>query len=79
MALKVTNAFNVKLADQEVYKILYLNKVKGIQPSQLEKDFPVTKITIRNIVNGKSRKDCYALFMKYKDSHREEFMKLINE
>ncbi|HHP5741536.1 TPA: hypothetical protein ACSC8Z_005840 [Bacillus paranthracis] len=79
MTLTVTNAFNVKLSDKDVYKILYLNKVEGIQPSQLEKDFPVTKITIRNIVNGKSRKECYALFMKYKDSHRKEFMKLINE
>lgn len=73
----VTNAFSVKLADKDVYKILYLNKVKGYQPYQLETMFPVTKATIRSIVNGKSRKDCYVLFMKYKDSHSEEFMKLV--
>jgi len=76
MALTVTNAFNVKLTDKDVYKILYLNKMKGYQPYQLETMFPVTTATIRNIVNGKSRKDCYGLFMKYKDSHGDEFMKL---
>ncbi|HGO9415607.1 TPA: hypothetical protein ACLBZX_004054 [Bacillus cereus] len=67
---------NVKLTDKDVYKILYLNKVKDYQPYQLETMFPVTKATIRSIVNGKSRKDCYNLFMKYKDSHGDEFMKL---
>ncbi|HDR8065352.1 TPA: hypothetical protein QCY66_004321 [Bacillus cereus] len=76
MVLTVTNAFNVKLKDKDVYKILYLNKVDGLQPHQLETMFPVTKATIRSVVNGKSRKDCYGLFMKYKDSHRDEFMKL---
>ncbi len=68
---------NVKLTDRDVYKILYLNKVEGLQPFQLETKFPVTRTTIKNIVNGKSRKDCYIVFMEYKDSHRNEFMKLV--
>lgn len=76
MTLTITNSFNVKLTDRDVYKILYLNKVEGLQPHQLETMFPVTKATIRSIVNGKRRKDCYGLFMKYKDSHSDEFMKL---
>lgn len=67
---------NIKLTDRDVYKILYLNKVEGLQSHQLETMFPVTKATIKSIVNGKSRKDCYGLFMKYKDSHSDEFMKL---
>ena len=73
----ISNVFNVKLTDKDVYKILYLNKVEGLQPYQLEIMFPVARTTIKSIVNGKSRKDCYELFMKYKDSHRKEFMKLV--
>lgn len=72
-----SNAYNVKLKDEDVYKILYLNKVDGLQPYQLEIMFPVSRATIKSIVNGNSRKDCYAMFMKYKDIHRKEFMKLI--
>lgn len=75
----ISDAFNVKLTDMDVYKILYLNKVKGVPPHQLETMFPVTRATIKNIVNGKSRKDCYAVFMKYKDSHQKEFLALLNE
>lgn len=58
------NIYNVKLTDNDVYKILYLNKVKGVLPYQLEAMYPVTKRTIKNIVNGKSRRDCYEIFMK---------------
>ena len=72
-----SNACNVKLKDEDVYKILYLNKVDGLQPYQLEIMFPVSRTTIKSIVNGKSRKDCYAVFMKYQDSHCNEFMKLV--
>lgn len=68
---------NVKLSDQDVYKILYLSTVEGLQPHQLEKLFPVSKITIRNIVNGKARKECFLLFHEYKDSHLNEFKKLV--
>ena len=72
-----SSVFNVKLTDKDVYKILYLNKVEGLQPYQLEKKFTVTRTTIKNIVNGKSRKDCYMVFMEYKESHLNEFMKLV--
>ncbi|QFT88080.1 hypothetical protein FIU87_05465 [Bacillus sp. THAF10] len=74
----ITNAFNVKLTDRDVYKILYLNHVKEVPPHQLETMFPVTKKTISKIVNGKSRKDCYAVFIKYKDTHKNEFIKLLD-
>ncbi|XIH46530.1 hypothetical protein C1N65_25995 (plasmid) [Priestia aryabhattai] len=67
---------NVKLSDREVYKILYLNKVEGLHPHQLETIFPVTKASIKSIVNGRSRRECHTLFMKYKDSHRKEFIRL---
>ncbi|BCC10844.1 hypothetical protein F3I01_24645 [Bacillus sp. SRB1LM] len=60
---------NVKLTDKDVYEILFLNKVKGLQPYQLETMFPVTRSTIRNIVNGKSRKDCYYIFIDYMEKH----------
>lgn len=56
--------FNVKLTDKDVYRMLYLNKVKGLLPRQLAEIFPVSLATIRNIVNGKSRKDCYEAFME---------------
>lgn len=72
----LTNAFNIKLTDKDVYKILYLNKIEGLLPYEIEPQFSVSRATIKNIVNGKSRKDCYALFMKYKDSHLENFKRL---
>jgi len=42
---------NVKLTDRDVYEILFLNKVKGLQPHEIEKKFPVSRATIKNIVN----------------------------
>ncbi|MFE8695970.1 hypothetical protein ACFYKT_06360 [Cytobacillus sp. FJAT-53684] len=67
---------NVKITDKEVYKILYLNKVKGFPPYQLETMFPVSKTTIKNIVNGKSRKDCYFAFIDYMEKHPKEILTL---
>lgn len=72
----IRSAFNVKLTDQEVYVILYLNRIRGLPTYQLATMFPVTENTIKKIVKGKTRKDCYAMFMKYKDSYPEEFRKL---
>lgn len=60
------NGFNnVKLTDKDVYEILFLNKAKGLQPYQLEKRFLVSRTTIKNIVNGRSRKDCYYAFIDF--------------
>lgn len=56
---------NVKLTDKEVYHILFLYREKGMKPSQLEKMFSVSKATIKNIVTGKSRKDCYFSYLYY--------------
>lgn len=78
MALTITNAFNVKLTDRDVYKILYLNKIKDYQPYQLEIMFPVTRTTIRNIINGRSRKDCYHAFMDYVEKHPEKVNNLFS-
>jgi hypothetical protein len=60
---------NVKLTDRDVYKILYLSKVKGLLPYQIEEHFTVSRATIKNIVNGKSRRDCYEAFMECKARH----------
>lgn len=57
--------YNVKLTDKEVYKILYLNKVEKLLPYQITELFPVSKTTIKSIINGKSRKDCYFTFIDY--------------
>ncbi|HFK1661932.1 hypothetical protein [Bacillus cereus] len=70
---------NVKLADKDVYHILFLNKVKGLQPYEIEKMYPVSRATIRQIVNGKSRKDCYYSFIDYIEKHtKEEIITLFN-
>lgn len=66
---KMSGFNNVKLTDKDVYKILYLNKVKGLLPYQIEEHFSVTRATIKGIVNGKSRRDCYEAFMEYKTKH----------
>lgn len=63
---------NVKLTDKDVYRILFLSMVKGFQPSEIEPQFSVSKGTIRNIVNGKSRKDCYFSFIDYLENNPKE-------
>lgn len=63
---------NVKLTDKDVYTILYLSKIKGLKPSEIESYFPVSKLTIRSIVNGKSRKDCYYAFLEYMEKYPKE-------
>lgn len=63
------NIYGVVLTDKQVYEILYINKVVGMLPYQLAERFPVSKATIKNIVNGKSRKDCYQAFMYYKEKY----------
>lgn len=67
---------NVKLTDKDVYHILFLNKVKGLQPYQIEKMFPVTRPTIKSIVKGKSRKDCYYAFVEYSEKNPKKVMTL---
>lgn len=59
----MTGFNNVRLTDKDVYKILYLSKVKGLLPYQIEEYFTVSRATIKSIVNGKSRKDCYEAFI----------------
>lgn len=70
--------YNVKLTNRDVYKILYLNKVKKLQPHQLEEMFPVSRATIKSIVNGNSRKDCYFPFMDYMERHPKKVMSLFD-
>lgn len=68
---------NVRLTDRDVYKILYLSIIKGLLPSEIEPQFPVSKGTIRNIVKGKSRKECYFAFTEYIENNpREKVMTL---
>ncbi|WP_404347501.1 hypothetical protein LG311_17875 [Sutcliffiella horikoshii] len=68
--------YNVKLTDKEVYHILFLNKVEGLLPYQLVERFPISKATIKSIVNGRSRKDCYEAFMYYKEKHPRKVLNL---
>ncbi|MDF2039859.1 hypothetical protein P2R12_23235 [Cytobacillus oceanisediminis] len=63
--------YNVKLTDKDVYEILYLNKVKGLLPYQIEERFPVSRETIKSIVKGKSRKDCYYAFEHVQETKPE--------
>lgn len=69
---------NVKLTDRDVYEILYLNKVKGYQPYQIESKFSVSRSTIKNILSGKSRKDCYFAFLEFMEKHPKEVMNLFD-
>ena len=70
---------NVKLTDKDVYHILYLNKVKGMLPYQIEGMFSVSRATIKHIVNGKSRRDCYEAFMEYKTTHPRKVKRLFEK
>lgn len=58
-----------KLTDKDVYEVLYLHKIKKLQPHEIAESFPVTKQTIKSIVAGKSRKDCYFAFIDYMENH----------
>ncbi|MFN7251496.1 MAG: hypothetical protein ACK4M9_11975 [Anaerobacillus sp.] len=71
--------YNVKLTDKDVYRMLYLNKVEGKLPYQLEEQFPVSRTTIKNIVNGKSRKDCYHAFMTLKTRQPNKLKEVFKE
>ncbi|MCM2982299.1 hypothetical protein M3599_15340 [Niallia circulans] len=69
---------NVKLTDKQVYEILYMNKVKGLLPYQIETMYSVSRTTIKSIVNGKSRKDCYYVFMDYMEKHPRKIKALFD-
>jgi hypothetical protein len=45
-------------------------------PHQLEELFPVSKATIKSIVNGKSRIDCFEAFMNYKEKYPKKVVNL---
>ena len=70
--------YNIKLTDKEVYHILFLNMVKGLKPYQIEKIYPVSRPTIKNIVNGRSRIDCYCDFLEYMEKHPRKIKKLFD-
>lgn len=76
MPIKI-NPYGVKLSDQQVYQILYLYHEKKVMPSNLAPTFKVTKSTIKNIVKGKSRQDCFEVFFKHKYKMKDQFEKLI--
>jgi len=71
--------YNVKLTDRDVYKILYLNKIKKLLPYQIEESYPVSRGTIKSIINGKSRKDCYHAFMDYMEREPNKVMTLFHD
>lgn len=70
---------NVKLTDKDVYKILFLSHIKGLLPYQIEKYFNVSRDTIKKIIKGKSRKDCYYAFMDYRKAHPKKVKQLFTD
>lgn len=76
MTVKI-NPYVAKLIDQQVYQILYLYYEKKVIPSNLAPTFNVTKATIKNIVNGKSRQDCHEVFLKYRYKMKDQFEELV--
>jgi hypothetical protein len=77
----LNNLYSTKLTDKQVYHILYLSKVKKMLPYQIEELelFPVSRATIKQIVNGKSRKESYEAFMEYKAQHPKLLVKHFKE
>jgi hypothetical protein len=51
------------LADEDVYLLLYLSRVKGVHPAQLEKQFSLSRESMGKILVGQARKKCYANFI----------------
>lgn len=76
MPIKI-NPYVAKLTDQQVYQILYLYHEKKVIPCNLAQTFNVTKTTIRNIVNGKSRQDCHEVFLKFRYKMKDQFEELV--
>lgn len=52
-----------KLTDEDIYFLLYLNKIKGLPLHQLEEQFSLSRNSVERIVEGKSRKKCYQGYM----------------
>lgn len=52
-----------KLTDEDVYFLLYLNKIKGLPLYQLEEKFSLSKDSVERIVDGRSRNKCYQGYM----------------
>lgn len=53
-----------KLTDEEVYFLLYLNKIKGVSFHQLEEQFSLSRDSVEKIIEGRSRIKCYLGYMK---------------
>lgn len=64
-----TATFGIKLSAKQVYVILALSYEHNFPHQKLADTFNVSKQTIQKIVNGKSRKDCFDLYMHHKESH----------
>lgn len=75
MTIKI-NPYIAKLTDKQVYQILYLYHEMKVLPCNLAPTFNVTKATIKNIVNGKSRQDCDEVFLKYRYKTKDQFEEL---
>ncbi|MEA1853032.1 hypothetical protein U9M49_08010 [Cytobacillus sp. OWB-43] len=56
-----------------------MNKVQGMLPYQLQEIFPVSKATIKKIINGKSRKDCFAAFVDFMEKHPRKVRTLFDD
>ncbi|EIM05089.1 hypothetical protein A1A1_18032 [Planococcus antarcticus DSM 14505] len=59
----VNNSDILKLTDEDVYFLLYLNKIKGLPFHQLEEQFSLSRDSVEKIMDGRSRKKCYLGYM----------------
>lgn len=60
-----------KLTDEDIYHILYLNKIESTPPQQLEKQFSINKDSLEKILGGRIRKTCYEGFIAVEKHLRE--------
>lgn len=83
MSYHLTNinktVYGTKLSHNDVYVILELYFRFNWTQNNLAKEFNVTKETIRKIVNGKSRKDCFYLYKYQRDTHIPQLDDLVKK
>lgn len=60
-----------KLTDEDIYQILYLNKIEGVPSHQLKKQFSLSRGSLKKILDGKIRKTCYEGFRAVEKHLRE--------
>lgn len=63
LKIVIKNSDINKLTDAEIYFILYLKRVEALSLHQLEEQFSLCRDSVEKIVQGRTRKKCYAGYM----------------